>query len=323
MTFGPRPLGENQGPKKLAFLWEAAQETCLLLHNINYNNGMKKPMHPASSVRLGWTARTSPSPGGFTLIELLVVIAIIAILAAMLLPVLAKAKTKSQGISCLNNTKQLTLAWRIYGDDHNDKLVGCQDGMPGGRPNWISGWLDFTSARVNWDINSDITRSPLWPYTGKNAGIYKCPADQATVLFGGQRVPRVRSNSMSQVFGFGSWLTSARWRIYDKATAIVLPVKTFLLVDEHPDSINDAAFATQSDGAYAKSSAMIVDFPASYHNGACGFSFCDGHSEIHKWLGSKIKAPVHYSDNLQLDVPAGDSWKDVSWMAENATVSIR
>lgn len=257
--------------------------------------------------------------GGFTLIELLVVIAIIAILAAMLLPTLAKAKTKGQGIMCMNNTRQLTLAWRLYSDDNNDKLPSCQDNMPG-RTNWISGWLDFSSSSVNWDINQDITVSPLWPYTGKSAAIFKCPADHATVQVGQQRLPRVRSNSMSQVFGNGSWLTSANWRIYDKASTIVLPVKTFLLVDEHPDSINDAAFATQSDGADQPGSARIIDFPASYHNGACGFSFCDGHSEIHKWIGSKIKAPVHYNNSLQLNVAAGDSWVDVAWMAQNATV---
>jgi len=257
---------------------------------------------------------------GFTLIELLVVIAIIAILAAMLLPALTKAKTKGQGISCMNNTRQLTLAWRLYADDYADKLLGCEDGLPHGRPNWISGWLTFTSDPVNWDINHDITKSPLWPYTGKNAAIYKCPADRATVVASGRTWPRVRSNSMSQVFGFGSWLTSVNWQIYDKASTIVLPAKTFLLVDEHPDSINDAAFATQSDGADRAGTAYIVDFPASYHNGACGFSFCDGHSEIHKWLGMKIKAPVRYNAYLALDVPAGDSWMDVSWMARNATV---
>lgn len=257
--------------------------------------------------------------GGFTLIELLVVIAIIAILAAMLLPTLAKSKTKAQGIMCLNNTKQLTLAWRLYSDDNSDKLLGCQDGMLG-RPNWISGGLDFSSSPDNWDINHDITQSPLWPYTGKSASIFKCPADQSTVQVGKQKLPRVRSNSMSQVFGFGTWLNFARWRTYDKASIIVLPVKTFLLVDEHPDSINDAAFATQSDGADNRGSAQIIDFPASYHNGACGFSFCDGHSEIHKWIGSTIKAPVHYNNNLQLNVPAQDSWVDVWWMAQNATV---
>jgi prepilin-type N-terminal cleavage/methylation domain-containing protein/prepilin-type processing-associated H-X9-DG protein len=256
---------------------------------------------------------------GFTLIELLVVIAIIAILAAMLLPTLAKTKTKAQGIMCENNTKQLTLAWRLYSDDNSDKLLACEDGMTG-RPNWISGWLDFTSSAVNWNITNDVMKSPIWPYTGKSAAIYKCPADQSMVTVGTRKLPRVRSNSMSQVFGNGSWLAATAWRTYDKASTIALPVKTFLLVDEHPDSINDAAFATKSDGADRAGTASIIDFPASYHNGACGFSFCDGHSEIHKWVGSKIKAPAHYNGNLQLNVPAGDSWPDVQWMAQNATV---
>src|SRR6266436_1728862 len=124
-------------------------------------------------------------PGGFTLIELLVVIAIIAILAAMLVPALAKAKLKAQGIQCLNATKQLTLAWRLYCEDSADKLLTCEDNVKDTdgsiRPNWFSGWLNFSSDPVNWDIGHDMTKSPMWIYTAKSKNVYKCPADHAMV----------------------------------------------------------------------------------------------------------------------------------------------
>jgi prepilin-type processing-associated H-X9-DG protein len=139
------------------------------------------------------------------------------------------------------------------------------------------------------------------------------------VLYQGQRRPRVRSNSMSQVFDVGSWLPPDKYQVFARSTQIVNPGKTFVFVDEHPDSINDAAFAVQM-ALPGATTARIIDFPASYHGSACGFSFADGHSEVHKWIGSKIKAPVQNTGTMALNVDAGDSVPDVLWLSSVTTV---
>jgi len=248
-------------------------------------------------------------------------IAVLIILAMLILPALARTQPDSRAFQCRNNLSQMYRAWRMYADDYNDTLLASLP-VTGNRVVWVTGGLDFNGGNAsNWDVTQDLAKSPIQPYLGTNSYMsWKCPTDQSSVAVPGMGVlPRVRSISMSSVFDFGGWLPSPPYRVYAKGSDILNPAKTWVFMDEHPDSINDGAFAWQMAPA-GSTTASIVDFPASYHDGGCNLSFADGHSEGHKWIGLTIRPPVNYSAAIPLNVPAGNSLSDIIWLSSVTTV---
>jgi prepilin-type N-terminal cleavage/methylation domain-containing protein/prepilin-type processing-associated H-X9-DG protein len=208
----------------------------------------------------------------FTLIELLVVIAIIAILAAMLLPALSKAKARAQGTRCLSNVKQLQLAWQLYADDNGDVIPPSAGGTsPAPNQSWCAGYFSATSTD-----NTDLTliKNSLLGPLASSTGIYKCPGDTTD---------NVRSYSENCAMNNDN--TDPFWDkfvLFHKATSVPSPSQYFVFIDESSETIDNAHFLIGFDKTY------IEDKPATYHGGSGNTSFVDGHASSHKWHANPV-----------------------------------
>jgi prepilin-type N-terminal cleavage/methylation domain-containing protein/prepilin-type processing-associated H-X9-DG protein len=268
----------------------------------------------------------------FTLVELLVVLCIVALLAATLAPTLAGSRNGSQAFRCQSNNRQLAAAWKLYADDNGDRVVySSGDSIQNAPYIWTRSSLDYDPNNSgNWDTNVDIVKGPLWPYTSKDALIYRCPSDHSYVVtVTGVAKPRVRSFSMNLFTGGFAPTTGSgpgtdgglapTFRIFSKTTELTAPgpARTFVFMDMRPEEINFGNFLTDMAG-YPNVPAQFAfyDFPGIFHNLGASVSFADGRVEIRRWVDPRTAPTINGPSGPAVASPSN---VDVAWLQARAT----
>jgi prepilin-type N-terminal cleavage/methylation domain-containing protein/prepilin-type processing-associated H-X9-DG protein len=293
-----------------------------------------KPLSQARRPSSGATAE-----GAFTLIELLTVIAIIAVLAAIILPSLSQARERSHGVACLNNTRQLSIAWQLYSDDHDGILpynLSLSTSSLRTNLNWVNNVL-------SWDLSSDntnldtITQASMGLYVLDTTSIYRCPSDQtlSSMQAAAGWTQRIRSYSMNAMVGNagafslnGYNVNNPGYRQFFKLEQILSPGQIFVFLDENPYSIQDGSFldrdpaaSTSGWGSSSVFSSQWLHLPASYHNRAATFSFADGHAQLHRWQQPSTAVSGVVSLPVVLPSTPSDADEDFEWVVSHMSVA--